>query len=137
MCAVKRPSTASCFTNVFSLSRPCFSSMLISLMASRKVRFSMSFTSSCRISLNGSFCRIRSALTRTKVTISVEGGADLELEEPFLHAEHPVAHFLQGVFDLRPGECFLLAGDRFFRAALHLVHPGRPGDDVQHFELAL
>ena len=61
----------------------------------------------------------------------------LEVEEPLLHADDPVAHLLQGVFDLGPGEGLLLADDRLFRAALDLVHPGGPRDDVQQFELAL
>jgi hypothetical protein len=77
-------------------------------MASRSVRFWMSFTMSCMISLNGSFCRIRSALTRTKVTISVAGGLRLQVEQPALDPDDPVPHLLKGFLHLPLGECLLL-----------------------------
>ena len=137
MCAVNRPRIASCLMNAFSLSFPCFSSVLMSLMASRRLRFSMSFDEELHDLVErellpdqvGAHAHERDDLGGRR--------SRLEVEEAPVHRDHPVAHLLKGFLDLRLAEGLLLSRHRLFRAALDLVEPRCPGDDMEQLEIPL
>ena len=64
-------------------------------------------------------------------------GLCLKIQEPALDADDPVPHFLECFLHFPLGKCLLFTADRLLRASLDPVDPGRAGNDMQKFEIAL